>query len=67
MCNQFGFQSPEELGTHLALCDGGGGAQNDACFLEERVRSADLSIHPMFQVYETNEEYFDEPMKKIEN
>jgi len=46
MCQKAGFSSAEELGTHVALCDGGGGVSMDA--LEERVRginSSQVAVH----------------------
>jgi hypothetical protein len=42
MCNQSGFKCAEELGTHIALCDGGGGAS--MLELEDRVRSVDVAL-----------------------
>jgi transcription elongation factor Elf1 len=44
MCNHSGFKSPEELGTHVALCDGGGGIGMDQ--LEEKVR--EIPLHNAF-------------------
>ena len=41
MCNQSGFQSAEEFGTHVALCDGGG--TSSMLELEEKVKSLDAS------------------------
>ncbi|KAL7466920.1 hypothetical protein ACHAXS_007198 [Conticribra weissflogii] len=41
MCNQSGFRSPEEFGTHVAFCDGGG---NESMLqLEKRVKSINVS------------------------
>lgn len=40
MCNKSGFSSAEELGTHVALCDGGGGVTMQQ--LEDRVRDIDV-------------------------
>ena len=39
MCGRIGFRSAEELGDHVALCDGGGGITMEA--LEEKVRAFD--------------------------
>lgn len=48
MCGKKGFKSPEELGTHVALCDGAGsGGIIDALALEERVRSARMTVTSM--------------------
>lgn len=41
MCGRAGFRSPEELGEHVALCDGGGGVTMEE--LEEKVRGIDIS------------------------
>jgi len=44
MCGQSGFSCPEELGTHVALCNGGG--KVNMLELEKRVRRIDAStIH----------------------
>jgi len=48
MCNQSGFQSSEEFGTHVALCDGGGNAS--MLELEDRVKSVDVSSVMGFDV-----------------
>ena len=48
MCGMEGFKSPEELGTHVALCTGGHGQQQNLLALEEKVRNVDVvyrSIH----------------------
>jgi HrpA-like RNA helicase len=42
MCGQSGFRCAEELGTHIALCDGGGGVS--MLELEDRVRSVDATL-----------------------
>ena len=39
MCNKSGFQSAEEFGTHVALCDGGG--KLSMLELEDQVKSVD--------------------------
>ena len=41
MCNQSGFKCPEEFGTHVALCDGGGNVSMSE--LEDRVKAVDVS------------------------
>jgi len=41
MCGRSGFRSAEELGDHVALCDGGGGVTMEA--LEDRVRSVNAA------------------------
>ena len=59
MCNRSGFQSPEELGTHVAFCDGGRG-EVDALLLEEKVRSADnATLSSIVQSDQTPEETWD--------
>ena len=41
MCGRSGFRSAEELGDHVALCDGGGGITMEA--LEDKVRSVNAA------------------------
>jgi len=41
MCNKSGFRSPEEFGTHVAFCDGGG--NTSMLELENRVKSINVS------------------------
>jgi hypothetical protein len=41
MCGRSGFCSAEELGDHVALCDGGGGITMEA--LEDKVRSTNAA------------------------
>ena len=41
MCGRPGFRSAEELGDHVALCDGGGGISMEA--LEDKVRSVNAA------------------------
>lgn len=48
MCNQSGFQSAEEFGTHVALCDGGG--VSSMLELEKKVKSIDASAITGFDV-----------------
>ncbi len=60
MCGKKGFKCPEELGTHVALCDGAGsgGFSIDALALEERVRSADVivtSMRPNIEPFDDDE------------
>ena len=42
MCNMSGFRCAEEFGTHVALCDGGGGDVS-MLDLEDRVKSVDIT------------------------
>ena len=42
MCNRSGFRCAEEFGTHVALCDGGGGDVS-MLELEDRVKSVDIT------------------------
>ncbi len=58
MCNRSGFTCAEELGTHVAICDGGGGGNYDAIELEEKVRSVDTSRMVVFQGNQEQEEEF---------
>jgi hypothetical protein len=41
ICNQSGFKCPEEFGTHVAFCDGGGRSSMEE--LEDKVRAVDAS------------------------
>ena len=41
MCNKSGFSSPEELGAHIAFCDGGAGESMTA--LDNRVRKIKIA------------------------
>ena len=41
MCGKSDFRRPEELGEHVAMCDGGGGVTMEE--LEEKVRGIDIS------------------------
>lgn len=61
MCNMTGFTSPEELGTHIALCDGG---KLSALALEEKVRRVDVSVTSMAHTFEPVIEYVSEPLQE---
>ena len=61
MCNKSGFRSPEELGSHVALCTGGGDLS--AAALEEKVRRA---AYPAQQLKYDTETYFEEDIETIE-
>ncbi|GMI28948.1 hypothetical protein TeGR_g7796 [Tetraparma gracilis] len=43
MCGNPGFSTPEELGAHVAVCDGGGG---DYGAIEDKLRSGELAPAP---------------------
>lgn len=64
ICNKKGFQSAEEFGAHVALCDGGG--QYDAIALEEKVRNVDVSLPKPMENSGDNEEDFIEYMEEEE-
>lgn len=42
ICGKPGFKTPEELGTHMALCTGGGDGLQSLLELEQKVRTANI-------------------------
>ena len=62
MCNKTGFTSPEELGTHVALCDGGGKLSIFA--MEEKIRNTDAFLSTTNNQFDSTE---DEPEEAIED
>ena len=69
MCGRSGFRSAEELGDHVALCDGGGGITMEA--LEDKVRSTNTAsivafdediaaANPQFEEYDDGDGVFEE-------
>lgn len=60
MCGMGGFKSPEELGTHVALCTGVGGQQQDLLALEEKVRNVDVVYRSMHEADHTDDNLFEE-------
>lgn len=53
MCNRSGFRCAEEFGTHVALCDGGGGGMS-MLDLEDRVKSVDVTSFNKFDASSLN-------------
>ena len=65
MCGQSRFKCAEELGTHIALCDGGGGLS--MLELENRVRSVDATLETVEEFINGNsdddKEFLDDIME----
>ena len=51
MCGQTGFACAEELGCHVALCDGGGDISMEE--LEDKVRNINIAIIPKYNENES--------------